>query len=97
MTGVVRGNRMKGVSIMRPRFNASIFLLIVIVIILSMTLVSGVVRADDPTFIDVPFDHPYHASIEALYQNGYVAGCNESPLMYCPERIMNRAESAVFV
>lgn len=50
-----------------------------------------------PTFMDVPFDHPYHDYIEVLYQNGYVAGCSTSPVMYCPERIMNRAESAVFV
>ncbi len=50
-----------------------------------------------PTFMDVPFNHPYHDYIEALYRNGYVAGCSTDPLMYCPERIMNRAESAVFV
>ncbi|NIM93051.1 MAG: DUF4962 domain-containing protein [Anaerolineales bacterium] len=50
-----------------------------------------------PTFADVPFDHPYHDEIEALYRAGYTAGCNIDPLMYCPERTMNRAESAVFV
>jgi hypothetical protein len=50
-----------------------------------------------PTFVDVPFDHTYYDEIEALYQNGYVAGCSTNPLMYCPERIMNRAESSVFV
>jgi hypothetical protein len=50
-----------------------------------------------PTFTDVPLDHPYYNYIEALYQDGYVAGCSTDPLMYCPERIMNRAESSVFV
>jgi outer membrane protein assembly factor BamB len=50
-----------------------------------------------PTFADVPFSHPYHDDIEALYQAGYTAGCNTNPLMYCPEQTMNRAESAVFV
>jgi len=50
-----------------------------------------------PTFLDVPFDHPYHDDIEILYQNGYTAGCNASPLMYCPDATMNRSESAVFV
>jgi len=50
-----------------------------------------------PTFVDVPFTHPYHDYIEALYQAGYIAGCSASPLMYCPETTMNRAESAVFV
>jgi hypothetical protein len=97
MTGIGRENRMEGVSMMRLRLNASIFLLIAIVILVSTTLFFKVVQADDPTFVDVPFDHPYYAHIEALYQNGYVAGCSESPRMYCPERIMNRAESAVFV
>jgi uncharacterized protein YkwD len=51
----------------------------------------------ETTFADVPLDHPYYDSIEALYQAGYTAGCNVDPLMYCPERSMNRAESAVFV
>jgi hypothetical protein len=54
-------------------------------------------RGEDSTFADVPLDHPYHDYIEALYQNGYVAGCSTDSLMYCPERIMNRAESSVFV
>jgi hypothetical protein len=50
-----------------------------------------------PTFVDVPFDHWAYDYIEMLYQEGYVAGCNTDPLMYCPEQIMTRAESAVFV
>jgi hypothetical protein len=54
-------------------------------------------EADTPTFTDVPADHWAHDYIEALYQGGYVAGCSTTPRMYCPERIMNRAESAVFV
>jgi hypothetical protein len=53
--------------------------------------------ANQPTFVDVPFDHWAHDEIETLYQGGYVSGCNTNPLMYCPERIMNRAESAVFI
>jgi hypothetical protein len=50
-----------------------------------------------PIFSDVPTDHWAHAYIEALYREGYVAGCSTSPLMYCPEKNMTRAESAVFV
>jgi parallel beta-helix repeat protein len=50
-----------------------------------------------PTFVDVPFNHPYYDEIEILYQNGYTAGCSTDPLMYCPEQVLNRAESAVFV
>lgn len=49
------------------------------------------------TFIDVPFNHIYYPEIEALYQNGYIAGCSLSPPMYCPEDSMTRAHSAVFV
>jgi hypothetical protein len=52
---------------------------------------------DPPTFVDVPIDHWAHDYIEALYDGGYVAGCSTSPLMYCPEASMTRAESAVFV
>jgi hypothetical protein len=50
-----------------------------------------------PTFADVPLDHPFHDDIEILYQNGYTAGCAVAPPRYCPEQTMNRAESAVFV
>ncbi len=55
------------------------------------------IKGSNPTFVDVPFDHPYYDYVELLYRRGYVVGCNLEPLMYCPERIMNRAESAVFV
>ncbi len=59
----------------------------------------GAIQFDErtPTFIDVPTDHWAHDYIEALYQGGYISGCNNDPLMYCPEAIMTRAESAVFV
>jgi uncharacterized protein YkwD len=50
-----------------------------------------------PTFVDVPFNHPYYDEIELLYNEGYTSGCSTDPLMFCPERTMNRAESAVFV
>jgi len=50
-----------------------------------------------PTFVDVPFDHPYYNYIEILYEEGYTEGCNADPMMYCPDKVLNRAESAVFV
>jgi len=50
-----------------------------------------------PTFADVPFAHWAHDYIEALYQAGYVAGCSASPRLYCPDRILSRAESSVFI
>ncbi|HUM26521.1 MAG TPA: PQQ-dependent sugar dehydrogenase [Anaerolineales bacterium] len=49
------------------------------------------------TFTDVPLDHPQYAYIEALYDAGYTAGCSSSPLMYCPDTILDRAQSAVFM
>jgi hypothetical protein len=49
------------------------------------------------TFSDVPFDHPLHDYIQALYDAGYTSGCSTSPLMFCPDRTMDRAESAVFM
>jgi lysozyme len=49
------------------------------------------------TFSDVPFDHPLHAYIQALWDAGYTAGCSTDPLMYCPDQVMDRAQSAVFM
>jgi len=49
------------------------------------------------TFVDVPSDHWAHDEIEAIYQAGFVVGCSLDPPMYCPERILARAESSVFI
>jgi len=49
------------------------------------------------SFTDVSTGHWAYRPIEALYQEGYVAGCDESPLKYCPEATLTRAEAAVFV
>ncbi len=48
-------------------------------------------------FGDVPADHPYFQEIEILYANGMTAGCGTNPLLYCPDQVMNRAQSAVFL
>ncbi len=53
--------------------------------------------ADAPIFADVPADHWAREYIEALYLAGYVVGCATNPPRYCPDRILDRAESAVFV
>jgi len=50
-----------------------------------------------PIFGDVPRDHWAHDEIEALYLAGYVKGCSENPRLYCPDSILNRTESSVFV
>ena len=50
-----------------------------------------------PTFQDVPTEHWAYVYIEALYQAGYIAGCSADPPLYCPDAVMTRAESAVFI
>jgi subtilisin len=50
-----------------------------------------------PVFDDVPYGYWAKDYIEALYNAGYVAGCSTSPRLYCPSRVLNRAESAVFI
>jgi len=50
------------------------------------------------TFADVPQSHWAYADIEKLYQGGYVAGCQATPVRkFCPEAPLTRAEAAVFV
>ena len=51
----------------------------------------------EPTFGDVPFEHPFYVYIEALWDAGFTAGCTADPLMFCPELVMDRAQSAVFM
>ncbi|MDX1412350.1 MAG: hypothetical protein R3351_09350, partial [Nitrospirales bacterium] len=58
---------------------------------------TGVITLSTPTFSDVPLSHPYWQPIEILYANGYTAGCSTTPLLFCPDTIMNRAQSAVFM
>jgi hypothetical protein len=48
-------------------------------------------------FADVPSTHWAFDYIEALYRAGYVAGCSTNPPKFCPDQVLNRAESAVFV
>jgi hypothetical protein len=50
-----------------------------------------------PTFVDVPATHPYFNDIEILYANGYTGGCSISPLAFCPDKILDRAQAAVFM
>ena len=49
------------------------------------------------TFGDVPMDHPYFQFIEALGDSGITAGCQASPLLYCPDRPITRGEMAVYL
>ena len=49
------------------------------------------------TFSDVGFLNPNWSYIETLYSNGYTAGCNADPLMFCPDTVMDRGMAAVFM
>jgi hypothetical protein len=51
----------------------------------------------EASFVDVPPTYWAFPYIEALYRAGYVVGCSASPRMYCPDRILIRSESAVFI
>jgi hypothetical protein len=57
---------------------------------------SGKTNVIPVTFMDVPDSHPYWEDIEILYANGLTAGCSLTPLNFCPDQFMDRAQSAVF-
>jgi hypothetical protein len=49
------------------------------------------------TFADVPTSYWAHDFIERLYNAGITGGCSTSPLNYCPEDTVTRAQMAVFL
>ncbi len=57
----------------------------------------GSYESGGSTFTDVPTSHPLWKYIEALFQAGFTASCSATPLMFCPDQIMDRAQSAVFM
>jgi hypothetical protein len=65
----------------------------------TLTLTPTITLTPTPTsvFEDVPYGYWAKDYIEALYSAGYVAGCSTSPRLYCPDRILTRAESSVFI
>ncbi len=48
-------------------------------------------------FADVPADHWAANWIERLYQSGITGGCQASPLLYCPDAAVTRAQMAIFI
>lgn len=52
---------------------------------------------ENSTFADVPEHHSFYPYIQALYDAGFTAGCQTGPLLYCPDTILDRAQSAVFI
>ncbi|HEX5838289.1 MAG TPA: putative glycoside hydrolase [Anaerolineales bacterium] len=58
----------------------------------------GTIYISEPTlFWDVPSSYWAWNQIERLYSAGITGGCNTSPLRYCPENSVTRAEMAVFL
>jgi len=54
--------------------------------------------AGQGSFADVSPNHWAYADIEKLFQDGFVAGCEATPVRkYCPDASLTRAEAAVFV
>jgi len=50
-----------------------------------------------PIFADVGDDHPQFKYIQALYASGLTSGCEVNPLKFCPDAVLNRAQTAVFM
>lgn len=49
------------------------------------------------TFIDVPQSHWAWQYIESIYNAGITGGCVNSPLSYCPNSTVTRAQMAIFL
>jgi hypothetical protein len=49
------------------------------------------------TFADVPASHWAWQFVERLYASGITGGCGTSPMSYCPESTVTRAQMAVFL
>jgi len=48
-------------------------------------------------FSDVPCSDPDSKWVNFVYQKGVTAGCNTSPLQYCPDVTLTRAQMSVFL
>jgi hypothetical protein len=53
--------------------------------------------AATPVFSDVPDGNIYRRFIEKLYADGIAAGCSTSPLSFCPDKEITRAEAALLI
>lgn len=54
-------------------------------------------EATTPVFADVGADNTMRKFIEKMYADGITAGCSSSPLNFCPDREITRAEMAVML
>jgi len=49
------------------------------------------------SFFDVPLNYWAWSWIERIYADGITTGCGASPLIYCPEAPVSRAQMAIFL
>lgn len=52
---------------------------------------------DSPTFVDVPESYWAYGYIERLYSAAITSGCLATPLSYCPDSTVTRAQMALFL
>ena len=53
--------------------------------------------ADASSFADIPINHWAWQYIESLYKSGITGGCTQSPLNFCPDALVTRAQMAIFL
>ncbi len=57
----------------------------------------GTLQLHITTFYDVPGTHWAWQWIETFFANGITSGCGLSPMLYCPDEAVTRAQMAVFL
>lgn len=69
--------------------------LLLFVVLLSTLGLGAALAQPAATFADVPPEHWAFSYVEALVDAGFTTGC--APGLYCPDRPVTRAETAVFL
>jgi cytochrome c peroxidase len=57
----------------------------------------GVGTSGTPTFADVPTNHFAFQFIEGIFKGGITSGCTTSPVNFCPDASVTRAQAAIFL
>jgi hypothetical protein len=52
---------------------------------------------DGPKFTDIPPGYWGEDAIYKIYEAGTTKGCSKDPLMFCPEKTVNRDQMVVFL
>ncbi|PWB73278.1 MAG: hypothetical protein C3F07_09930 [Anaerolineales bacterium] len=63
----------------------------------NLSYINGTLTVSNPTFSDVPTAYWAWNFIERLYAAGITGGCSTTPLNYCPDSTVTRAQMAVFL